>query len=131
MAREFKRADRVADAVQRALAQVIPREIRDPRLGLVNINSVDVSRDLANARVFFTLIGQDDNEQSKISADILNKAASYLRSLIGKEMTMRSVPILRFHFDVSSIRGQELSSLIDQAVSTDRAKSQPEDSSEG
>lgn len=123
MAREFKRADRVADAIQRTLAQVIPREIRDPRLGMVNVNAVEVNRDLANAKIYITLVGQEGAEESKASADILNKASSYLRSLLAKEMTMRSVPNLLFVYDASAIRGQELSSLIERTIALDTANS--------
>jgi len=130
MAREFKRADRVADAVQRCLAQAISVEVRDPRLGMVNINAVEVSRDLANARVFYTLVGEEDPEQKDLSATILNKAASFLRGIIGREMTMRSVPHLSFVYDSATVRGQELSELIDRAVASDKAngeRQQPED----
>lgn len=122
MAREFKRADRVADAIQRSLAQIIPREVRDPRLGMVNVNAVEVNRDLAVAKIYITLVGQEDAETSKESADILNRAARFLRSCLAKEMTMRSVPQLHFVYDASAIRGQELSSLIERTIATDNAK---------
>ena len=119
MAKEYSRADRVADAVQRFLAQAIRDEIRDPRLGMVNINAVEVSRDLAQAKVFVTFVGLDDKAQCQESVDILNNAANFLRSLLGKELTMRSAPKLRFEYDVSSQRGQALNSLINKAISAD------------
>ncbi len=130
MPREFKRADRVADAIQRALAQIIPKEIRDPRLGMVNVNAVEVNRDLANAKVYITLVGQEGPDESKASADILNRAASFLRSSLAKEMTMRSVPNLQFIYDASAIRGQNLSSLIERTIASDEAshKSDPSES---
>lgn len=119
MAKEFFRADRIADAVQRFLAKAIRDEIRDPRLGLVNINAVEVSRDLAQAKVYVTLVGQADREQSEVSVEILNNAASFLRTLLGKELTMRSVPRLRFYFDESTTRGHVLTSLINEAIAAD------------
>lgn len=122
MPREFKRADRIADAVQRSLARLIPAEIDDPRLGMVNINSVDVTRDLAHAKVFVTFVGQDDRERCAESVDILNNASSYLRTLMGKDLTMRSTPRLKFVFDEATVRGQALSALIEKAVASDQSR---------
>lgn len=119
MAKEYSRADRIADAVQRFLAEAIRDEIRDPRLGLVNINAVTVSRDLAQAKVYVTFVGQEEREACQANVDILNNAAGFLRILLGKELTMRSVPKLFFYFDESSIRGQALTSLINKAIAAD------------
>ena len=121
MPREFSRSDRVADAIQRSLAQTIQLEIRDPRLGLVNINSVNVTRDLANAKVFVTFIGVDSDEDSEASVEILNNAASYLRNLIAKDLTMRVTPRIRFYYDKTAVHGQTLSNLIDRAVAQDKS----------
>lgn len=119
MAKEYSRADRIADAVQRFLAKAIRDEVRDPRLGLVNINAVEVSRDLALATVYVTFVGQDDIAECRNSVEILNNASSFLRSLLGKELTMRSVPKLKFEFDESTKRGQALDSLINKAIAAD------------
>lgn len=124
MAREFNRADRVADAIQRIVAQLIQFEIRDPRVGLVNINDVAVTRDMAYAKVFCTFVGRDGDEESEAATEILNKASGYLRSLLAKELNMRSTPRLQFVYDKTAIRGQQLSSLIDKAVAADRAHHQ-------
>lgn len=121
MPKEYTRSDRVADAVQRILAQVIPKEIRDPRLGMVNINAVEVARDLSLAKVYITLVGESDAAQCQQSAEILNRAASFLRNSVGRELTMRSTPRLQFIYDESAIRGQHLSSLIDTAIASDNA----------
>lgn len=121
MPREFKRADRVADALQRALATLIRHEVNDPRLGMVNINAVKVANDLAYAKIYVTFVGNNDRNTAQDSVDILNHAANYLRNLAGKELTMRSVPRLQFIFDDAAIRGHEISSLIDRAVAKDRA----------
>lgn len=120
MPREFTRADRVADAIQRLLAQLIPQEIRDPRVGMVNINEVTISRDMAYAKVFVTFVGADSEASSQEAAAALNKAAGFLRSLLAKELSMRTVPRLQFVYDKTSIRGQELSFLIDRAIAEDR-----------
>ncbi|BCD97423.1 30S ribosome-binding factor RbfA [Marinagarivorans cellulosilyticus] len=121
MAREFTRSDRVADAVQRLLAQMIPAEIRDPRVGMVNVNSVDVARDLSIAKVYVTVVGAE-KEGCEQAVVILNKAAGFLRSLISKELTMRSTPKLMFYYDFTAHQGGVLSGLIDKAVAADKAK---------
>jgi ribosome-binding factor A len=122
MPREFTRSDRVSDAIQRLLAQLIPQEIRDPRIGMVNINDVTVTRDMAYAKVFVTFVGNDSHEEGQERAAVLNNAAGFLRSRLAKELNMRTVPRLQFVYDKTSIRGQELSSLIDRAVAKDRAR---------
>ncbi len=129
MAREFTRSDRVADAVQRLLSQLIPSEIRDPRVGMVNINDVDVARDLSMAKVYITVVGAEADACEQAVA-ILNKAAGFLRTLMSKEMTMRTTPKLQFFYDVTAHQGQALSSLIDKAVASDQSKqpSQTDDS---
>jgi ribosome-binding factor A len=107
--------------MQRELALLIQREIKDPRLGLVTITAVDVSRDLSRSKVFITVMGQDDNaEKVKLNLDILQDAAGFLRMQLGKAMKLRSVPQLHFHYDASIRRGVELSALIERAVAEDR-----------
>lgn len=120
MAKEFHRADRVADAMRRELAQLIQREVRDPRLGMININDVEVSRDLTMAKVFVTLVGEDDPASINTSMEVLNKAAGFLRSQLAKSIQMRTIPRLQFRYDETSVRGQQLSALIDKAVKSDK-----------
>lgn len=127
MPREFTRSDRVSDAIQRLLAQIIPQEIRDPRVGMVNINAVTVTRDMAFAKIYVTFVGVDDEQASLQAAEILNKAGGFLRTFVAKELTMRTVPKLQFIYDKTSIRGQELSSLIDKAIAQDRLHPKDED----
>lgn len=120
MPREFTRSDRVSDAIQRLLGQIIPQEIRDPRVGMVNINAVTVTRDMAFAKVYVTFVGVEDEKTSLEAAAVLNKAGGFLRTFVAKELSMRTVPKLQFIYDKTSIRGQELSSLIDKAIAQDR-----------
>lgn len=120
MAKDYSRTQRIGDQMQRELAQMIQREIKDPRLGLVTITAVDVSRDLSHAKVFVTVMGQDSPEQIKLNLEILAEAAGYLRMLLGKSMKVRSVPQLHFQYDASIRRGAELSALIERAVAEDR-----------
>lgn len=127
MPREFTRSDRVSDAIQRLLAQVIPAEIRDPRIGMVNINDVTVTRDMAFAKVYVTFVGVDDEKESIAAASILNKASGFLRTFLAKELSMRTVPKLQFIYDKTSVKGQALSTLIDRAIAEDRLHPQDED----
>lgn len=119
MAREFGRPQRVADFLQRELASLIQQEMRDPRLGMIGVNEIEVSRDLAHAKVYVTILGIENTEDAKESIDILNKAAGFLRSLLAKTLQMRTVPRLHFAFDNSIYRGASLSALIDEARAGD------------
>ncbi|WOX04777.1 30S ribosome-binding factor RbfA [Microbulbifer pacificus] len=127
MAKEFHRADRVADAMRRELAQLIQHEVRDPRVGMVNVNDVEVSRDLTTAKVYVTLVGEDDPSKIEISMTALNKAAGFLRSQLAKEIQIRTIPRLHFRYDETSVRGQHLSALIDKAVKADQKHSEAGD----
>lgn len=129
MPREFKRSDRVSDAIQKSLAQLIQQEVRDPRVGMVNINSVDVSKDLAVAKVYVTFVGVDSDEENEQSIKVLNSAESYLRSLLAKAITIRTTPKLQFIYDRTQVRSQKLSSLIDKAIASDKANKPREDGS--
>lgn len=120
MAKEYSRTQRVGDQMQRELAQLIQREVRDPRLGMVTVTAVDVSRDLAHAKVFFTLLGKDSAEDIALNLEILKDSSGYLRMLLGKSIKLRSIPQLHFHYDESVRRGVHLSSLIEQAVAEDK-----------
>ena len=120
--REFKRTDRVADQLQKELAVLIQREVKDPRLGMVTVGGATVSRDLGYADIYVTLLGEQDPERIKENLQVLKRAAGFLRSQIAQRIKLRHVPELRFHFDESVVRGQHLSSLIDEAVSSDRAR---------
>ncbi|MDI5933297.1 30S ribosome-binding factor RbfA [Halomonas sp. M4R5S39] len=120
--REFKRTDRVADQLQKELAVLIQREVKDPRLGMVTVSGVEVSRDLGYADVHVTLLGEDTPERIKENLKVLRQAAGFLRGQIARRIKLRHVPELRFHYDESVVRGQRLSSLIEEAVASDKAR---------
>lgn len=119
MPREFTRSDRVSDAIQRLLGKIIPQEIRDPRIGMVNINDVTVTRDMAYAKVFITFVGAETEAESLEAAKILNKASGFLRTFLAKDLSMRTVPKLQFIYDKTAIRGQEITHLISRALAED------------
>lgn len=122
MPREFTRKDRVSDALQRELAELIRDEIRDPRLAMVNITAVEVNRDLANAKVYVTYVGSFSEEESLQATEVLNGAAGFLRTRVARQMQLRITPHLRFIYDHSGKRGQDLSALIEHAVHTDKMR---------
>lgn len=128
MAKEYSRTQRVGDQMQRELAQLIQREIKDPRLGIVTVTAVDVARDLAYAKVFITVMGKDSPQEIGQSLEILTNAAGYLRSLLGKSMKIRTIPQLKFIYDESIVRGSTMSALIDKALAEDRKLHRGEDS---
>ncbi|WP_296247934.1 30S ribosome-binding factor RbfA [Pseudomonas sp. UBA4194] len=127
MAKEYSRTQRIGDQMQRELAQLIRREVKDPRVGLVTITAVEVSRDVGHAKVFITVMGQDSAADIAQSIKVLNSAAGFLRMQLAKEMKLRSVPQLHFHYDESVTRGAHLSALIERAVAED-SQHQPDDS---
>jgi len=115
--REFNRSERVAGTLRRELAQLIQMEIKDPEVGFIGLSDVEVSRDLAHARVFVTVF-EPDKAVSSIKA--LNRAAGYLRSRLGQQMRIRAVPELHFEHDASVETGERMDSLIEAAVASDR-----------
>ncbi|MBA6290790.1 30S ribosome-binding factor RbfA [Colwellia sp. MB3u-70] len=118
MAREFARTDRVAQEIQKEIAMIIQREVKDPRLGMVTVNAVEITRDLAYAKIFvtfFTLEGQNVD----VSIEVLNEAASYIRTLLAKRINARIMPELRFIYDSSMVEGVRMGNLVDKAVAED------------
>ena len=120
MAKEYSRTQRVADYLQRELAALIQHEVRDPRVGMVSITGVDVSRDLGYAKVYYTVMSSGSGDDASESNEALNKAAGFLRSQLSRDSNMRTVPQLRFIFDTSVGRGRELEDLIRRAADADR-----------
>jgi ribosome-binding factor A len=119
MPRDYPRSRRIADQVQRELSDIIRLELKDPRVGMITITDVDVSPDNKNARIFFTVLG--DQERIEDATAGLQRAAGFLRSVLSQRMKLRSVPQLRFSYDASVERGMHLSQLIDAAVAEDAA----------
>ena len=120
MAKEYSRTQRVADHLQRELAGLIQHEVRDPRVGMVNITAVTVSRDLGYAKVYYTVLGSENSEDAQESTEVLNKAAGFLRSQLSRDSSMRRLPQLRFYFDGSVGQGRHMEDLIRRAGDADR-----------
>ncbi|MGB0467391.1 MAG: 30S ribosome-binding factor RbfA [Pontibacterium sp.] len=130
MAQEYSRTQRIADQVQRDLAQLIQLEIKDPRVGMVTISHVRVAKDLGYADVYVTVLplgGQDEATALKESLAVLNNAAGFLRGALARNIKLRVMPSLRFHFDESVARGRHLHGLIESAVRLENTKDQDEE----
>ncbi|MDC1144662.1 30S ribosome-binding factor RbfA [Porticoccaceae bacterium] len=117
MPREFTRAERVSDAVQQELAVLIRDNVRDPRVGMLSVTDVEISRDLAYAKVFVSFVGERSQKDIDAALEALNGASGYLRKLLAGSIKLRITPKLQFSYDESGRRGQHLSALIDLAVS--------------
>ncbi|MBJ15495.1 MAG: ribosome-binding factor A [Legionellaceae bacterium] len=116
MTLEFKRTDRIAELIQRKLAQIIQQEIKDPRMSaFITLTSVTVTKDLKQATVYFTVLKADPLE----TKEILTTAASYLRSVLARSIQLRATPQLRFVYDESVEYGRKLSKLIDDVTTDD------------
>ncbi len=120
MPREFPRARRIEEQLKRLLSELVRREVKDPRVGLVTITAVEVSRDLTQAKVFFTpFAGIGD---AAVALEALQHAAGYLRIQVRNQMRLRAAPELHFQLDDSIERGARLSALITDAVDKDRLR---------
>lgn len=111
---------RVADQIQRDLAEIIAFELKDPRVGMITITEVQVTPDYAHAKVFFTMLS-DNKEAIQNTVAGLSKAAGFIRGHLGRRLTIHTIPELHFVHDSSTARGMELSRLIDEA-NANRAK---------
>jgi ribosome-binding factor A len=118
MPREFPRTRRVGEQIQRELSELIRVEIKDPRLGMVSISAVTVSRDLGHAKVHVSVLGNEI--QTVESVKVLNHAAGFLRHRLGKVMHIRTVPELHFQLDRSLEEGARIGALINRAIASDR-----------
>lgn len=112
---------RIGDMIQKTLSQALQREVHDPRLKFVSVTAVEVSRDLAHAKVYISVLSVGDSEADKIKDALLalEKAGPFLKRLLAKDSSLRTVPNLIFMHDQSSSYGSKMSNLIDKARKDD------------
>lgn len=121
--REFSRTQRIGTELQRDLAQILRERVKDPRLHLITVQEVRVSRDLSHAKVYFTCFPIDEGGAEQ--ARLLNgKLAGFLRRELAHRSRLRTVPQLHFTHDESISHGEHLSDLIEEAVASERAESE-------
>ena len=119
MAKDYSRTQRIGDSLQQELARLLQFTLSDPRLKMVSVTGVDVSRDLSHAKVFFTQMGVDDAQAAAETTSALDRASGFLRSEIARTATLRTVPKLRFCFDESVGRGRDMETLIRKVRAAD------------
>ncbi|EJC6930683.1 30S ribosome-binding factor RbfA [Vibrio parahaemolyticus] len=121
MSKEFSRTQRVAQQLQKELAMILQREVRDSRLGMVTISDVEVSRDLAYAKVFVTFlcVGKQTPE-SCLAA--LREHEVHIRMMLGKRIRLRLTPEIRFYYDNTLVEGMRMSNLVTEVVNSDKQK---------
>jgi ribosome-binding factor A len=119
MKRGFDRAQRVADLIQKTLAEILLRGMDDTRFRLVTVTGVTLSRDFSYAKVYVSVL-EDDEEKIKNTIQALNRAAKSLRYELAHEIKMRVIPELKFHYDDSTAQGFRISRLIESAVNKDK-----------
>ncbi|MBN3056935.1 30S ribosome-binding factor RbfA [Pectobacterium brasiliense] len=119
MAKEFSRTQRVAQEMQKEIAIIIQREVKDPRIGMATVSGVEVSRDLAYAKVFVTFLNDNEPEQVQMAIKALQDASGFIRTLVGKAMRLRVVPALTFSYDNSLVEGMRMSNLVTNVIKND------------
>ncbi|MBY0499619.1 MAG: 30S ribosome-binding factor RbfA [Nitrosomonas sp.] len=119
MPKDFSRSLRIADQIQRELADLIQNEIKDPRIKQLTITAVEVTRDYSHAKIFYTTLTHQD--ENFLIEKGLEHATGFLRSNLSHRMKLRLVPQLHFIYDESVERGVRLSKLIDEAIAQDQA----------
>ncbi len=120
MPKDYPRSDRLASQIQRELASLVRNNLKDPRLSSPGILEVQVSKDLSQAKVYFSVLNPDDAEQCLRA---LKHASGYLQREIGKVLKSRITPKLVFIYDDSDIRGRTMSELIDSVIARDNSNS--------
>lgn len=131
MAREFSRTDRVAQQVHKEVASILQNEYKH-RVGdmpLITVSEVEVSRDLAHAKIYVTIYNSTE-EESKAQVKQLKELKGFIRSILAKRLRMRSVPDLHFFEDKSIIEGMRISNLVSQTIATDESKRDLDDEQE-
>ena len=123
MPREFSRTDRVGQQIHKEVASIFQNEFknRDPRLGLVTVSGVEVSRDLAHAKIYVTFF-ETDEEKLKSYKQILEDNKGFIRTLLAKRMRMRAIPAVKFFHDTSMTEGMRMSNLVSQTLSDDKER---------
>ena len=123
MAREFGRSQRVASEMQKELATILQREVHDPRLGFITVNEVVLSKDLAVAKIYVTVLNADDaSKKANISA--LTEMAPFIRHELAKRMRLRHISELHFYYDNSFDTGMRVAELLHETDDDKEAKNQ-------
>lgn len=114
-----RRTEQIAEAIKEEVSKTIQRELKDPRLGFVTVTRVEVSPDLKHAKVFFSVLGEEEAKTESLK--VLRRASSYLRRELSHALTIRYVPELHFEFDVAMEHGDKIQRLLLQLEQEEKA----------
>jgi ribosome-binding factor A len=117
MSHNLTRARRVGEQIRRELAEILRTELKDPRVGMITLTGVEISADFERAKVFYTLLGQQDHAAAQLA---LEHAGGFLRTQVAKRLKLRAIPQLQFAYDASVERGLQLDRLIERAIREDQ-----------
>jgi len=121
--RSSGRPQKLGDLIQRELSELLQRELRDPRVGMITLTGVEVSSDVAHAKVFFTSLAGVDRRDETLKG--LARAGGFLRTMLGARLRIHTIPELHFFYDASVESGIRLAQLIEEAVASDVARQAP------
>ena len=112
----YKRSQRVGDLIREEVADIIMYRLKDPRIGFVTVTGVDMSPDMKNARVYVSILKEEDRE---LTLEILNSSKSFIRSLLSKRLRMKFIPTVEFRFDTSIEYGYKIDKLLKEIKDRD------------
>jgi len=127
MPADYSRTDRIAEQIKREIALLIRNHVKDPRVGMVGILNVKVTKDLAQAKIYFDMLQEDSSVECEKA---LNNAAGFLRRELGRSVKLRATPALKFIYDDTELKANKLSHLIDKAVASDKTSDKQEDTTD-
>ena len=108
----FNRTKRVSELIHREISTIIDQELRDSRIGMVTVTGVDISRDLKNARIYVSVLGNED--EVKLSLSTLNAASQFIRLRLGERVLLKYLPAISFYFDSSTVNGMRIDKLLNE-----------------
>jgi len=114
---EFKRVDRVAYLLKKEIAEMLTKEVKDPRIGMVTITGANVSRDLRHAHIYYSVVGNE--KEIRDSAIGLKQATKFIQRQLGRRIRLRYTPIIEFQFDHSLEYGSHIEKIL-QSISISR-----------
>ncbi len=128
MAKEYSRTRRIADQMQKDLSVIIQQEVKDPRVGIVTVTEVKVSKDLGYADVYFTCMSLNDDKDTRTTSEkVLNGASGFLRTLLASAIKLRVMPLLRFHYDPLLGSATRMDKLIKEAMGPEHSRAEDTD----
>lgn len=122
---QFKRKDRVGDQIKKEVSQIIQRELKDPGIGFVTVTGVELSPDLKNARIFYSVLGDEQKRQKSDQA--LQRAVFFIQHEIGRKMRLKYTPKIKFVYDHSLEKGARIEKALEKIRSSENSLSNEKD----